>query len=226
MNEIEALEQIAVLITVITHLVIITTTIIALARGWGAQALSPTLLFALFWWIVPLGIISFIICMVAIAYSIYMAAKGHKKKIENIPQAVPPPPAYPYPYPPNNQSSPTAVVQPPVNQAPPTGIIPATVVYRGSKLVMQDGNNIILTEATKSLGRSDFERSVAPNAVGMISRQQFFIKYENGKYFIDDYSSANGTKVNGIDIKGKGWQELKDGDKIDIANVAVVTFKN
>jgi hypothetical protein len=225
MSEIEALQQIATLILVITHVVIITTTIIALARGWGAQALSPILLFAIFWWIVPLGIISFIICMVAIAYSIYMAAKGHKKKIENIPQAIPSLPVYPYQNQPNNQINP-AIVQPPVNQAPPTGIIPATVVYRGSKLVLPDGNNIILAEATKYLGRSDFEKSVAPNAVSMISRQHFFIKYEDGKYFIDDYSSANGTKVNGIDIKGKGWQELKDGDKIDIANVAVVTFKN
>jgi S1-C subfamily serine protease len=113
----------------------------------------------------------------------------------------------------------------PASIQPPTAVISPTVVYRGSKLVSPDGNNIVLTEATKSLGRNDFEKSVPPNVINMISRQHLFIKYENGKYYIDDYSSANGTKLNSIDIKGKGWQELKDGDKIIIAGVLDMTYK-
>jgi pSer/pThr/pTyr-binding forkhead associated (FHA) protein len=58
-----------------------------------------------------------------------------------------------------------------------------------------------------------------------MSRQHFNVRYENGEYFINDHASANGTNINGIDIKGKGWQELKDGDRIDVSGIVTLTYK-
>jgi pSer/pThr/pTyr-binding forkhead associated (FHA) protein len=46
-----------------------------------------------------------------------------------------------------------------------------------------------------------------------------------GKYFIEDYQSANGTKLNGVDIKGRGLHLLKTGDKIDVAGILVLIFR-
>jgi hypothetical protein len=168
-----------------------------------------------------------IVEVVEIIILIIMSIVGRKRKtaiipnypVNPVPQAVPSYSDYP-----NNPSDSPVNIQPASIQ-PPTAVISPTVVYRKSKLVSPDGNNIVLTEATKSLGRNDFEKSVPPNVINMISRQHLFIKYENGKYYIDDYSSANGTKLNSIDIKGKGWQELKDGDKITIAGVLDMTYK-
>jgi hypothetical protein len=157
-----------------------------------------------------------------------MSIVGRKKKTTVIPnypvnpvlQAIPSNTDYP-----NILSSVTADIVPPANNQPPTAVVSPTVVYRGSRLVSPDGNNIMLTESTKALGRNDFERMVPSNSLNLISRQHYYIKYESGKYYIDDYASANGTKLNSIDIKGKGWQELKDGDKITIAGVLDMIYK-
>jgi pSer/pThr/pTyr-binding forkhead associated (FHA) protein len=42
---------------------------------------------------------------------------------------------------------------------------------------------------------------------------------------VEDLNSANGTKTNGSDIRGKSRQELKDGDRIEVADVVALTFK-
>jgi S1-C subfamily serine protease len=134
------------------------------------------------------------------------------------------------PVPSLNPSNPNIPSDSPVNIQPasiqpPTAVVYPTVVYRGSKLVSPDGNNIMLTETTKSLGRNDFERMVPSNSLNLISRQHFYIKYESGKYYIEDYNSANGTKLNGIDIKGKGRLELRDGDSIDVGGIISLNYR-
>ncbi|MCU7786710.1 FHA domain-containing protein [Pyrobaculum sp. 3827-6] len=52
-----------------------------------------------------------------------------------------------------------------------------------------------------------------------ISRKHFALKYQNGTLYIKDLGSKNGTKLNGVDIRGKDWQPLKPGDEIEIADV-------
>jgi pSer/pThr/pTyr-binding forkhead associated (FHA) protein len=84
---------------------------------------------------------------------------------------------------------------------------------------------IPLAQDTRTFGPDDFAGLISPESVNTISRQHFFIKYDVEKYFIDDYSSTNGTRLNGVDIRGQGWQELKNGDRIEIAGVVTVTFQ-
>jgi hypothetical protein len=41
---------------------------------------------------------------------------------------------------------------------------------------------------------------------------------------MEDLNSMNGTKTNGIEIRGRRC-ELNNGDKIEVAGVAALTFK-
>lgn len=74
-------------------------------------------------------------------------------------------------------------------------------------------------------GRADFINMLSPEDARYVSRQHFQIKYDNGKYYIQDLGSKNGTKLNGIDIRGKGWVELNNGDTIGIADVLEMRFQ-
>jgi pSer/pThr/pTyr-binding forkhead associated (FHA) protein len=45
------------------------------------------------------------------------------------------------------------------------------------------------------------------------------------KWFIEDSGSTNGTLLNGVEIRGKGPQELKDGDEISPGGVIRLVFQ-
>jgi hypothetical protein len=214
-----------ILITFILCVTMIGATVGSWVRGWKGYSLLPLAVFVLFYWIVDLGTLSLVLSIGSIIASIVMAIKGNKEKSavicntscksvsgENLLN----------PYYPNNLAAAYAV---PGNFQPATSVVSSTAVYRGSRFLLPDGSSVFLSETTKSIGRSDFEKNVSPNSSNLISRQHFFTKYENGKYYIDDNSSSNGTRVNGIEIKGKGWQELRDGDRIEPAGVMIITYK-
>jgi pSer/pThr/pTyr-binding forkhead associated (FHA) protein len=105
--------------------------------------------------------------------------------------------------------------------------LPATVVSATAapKLVLPDGIEIPVNAAAKSIGRIDFDKVLSREDLKYISRQHLVIKAEDDKYYIEDLNSTNGTKTNGLDIKGKSRQELKDGDRIRVADVVELTFK-
>jgi hypothetical protein len=94
-----------------------------------------------------------------------------------------------------------------------------------AKLAMPDGSEVLLAGNARSLGRKDFEKFMAPDEVSYLSRQHINIWFEEGKYYIEDRSSTNGTKVNGTDIKEAGRHVLEDGDAIDLAGKLNITFK-
>lgn len=94
-----------------------------------------------------------------------------------------------------------------------------------ARLAMPDGSEVLLAGNARSLGRKDFEKFLAPDDVSYISRQHINIWFEEGKYYIEDRSSTNGTKVNGTDIKDTGRHVLEDGDAIDLAGKLNITFK-
>lgn len=58
-----------------------------------------------------------------------------------------------------------------------------------------------------------------------ISHQHLTIASEGGRYTVTDLDSLNGTRVNGVEIRGQGKKPLEDGDRITIAGVATVVFK-
>jgi hypothetical protein len=109
-----------------------------------------------------------------------------------------------------------------------TDMLPATtpvVEAAPAKLIMPGGNEILLAGNARSFGRHDFEEFMPAEAVSYISRQHVNIWYENGQYFAEDRSSTNGTRVNGMDIKGTGRHALVDNDVIELAGKLNITFK-
>jgi hypothetical protein len=194
-------------------------TVFAWRRGWKAWALLPIGITFLAGLLIgfseeTIGVI-LAIGLAEIGTLIYMIARPRKKK-QQLALA-------------NDFSSPAASValvaaEPP---SPPAKVEPATVLVpvTKAKLVLPDNSEISLTEETRPMGRSDFEEAVSAEALSYISRQHFRISCDDGKYSIEDRGSANGTKTNGVQVKGKGRQELRDGDRIDVADVAALTFK-
>ncbi|GAB6944106.1 hypothetical protein JCM14467A_08880 [Vulcanisaeta sp. JCM 14467] len=100
------------------------------------------------------------------------------------------------------------------------------VLYR---LRLPNGNEIPVTDVVKVFGRETFERyGVPPEALQMISREErgghFRIFLRGNKWYVEDLNSTNGTLLNGKEIKGKGPQELKNGDTISPAGVLDLRF--
>ena len=101
--------------------------------------------------------------------------------------------------------------QPPVpSQSPLSGAAAAM-------LELSNGLMIRLGGESEIIGRAQVARSLGLDELGAISRQHFRISFEDGRPFIEDMGSANGTTVNGLDIRGAGPVELHDGDAIKMA---------
>jgi hypothetical protein len=94
-----------------------------------------------------------------------------------------------------------------------------------AKLSPPGGNDILLAGNTRSFGRRDFEEFMPSSQISYISRQHLNIWAENGQYYVEDRSSTNGTRINGIDIKGTGRHELADGDVIELAGKLSLNFQ-
>ncbi len=94
-----------------------------------------------------------------------------------------------------------------------------------AKLKLKNGNDILLAGNSRSFGRHDFEELMSASQVSYISRQHINIWTEKGRYYIEDRSSTNGTRVNGMDIKGTGRHALEDGDVIELAGKLNMSFK-
>ena len=94
-----------------------------------------------------------------------------------------------------------------------------------ARLVMPDGSEMLLAGNSRTLGRPDFEKLLPGDRASFISRNHINIWYEDGKYYIEDRGSTNGTRVNGSEIRGSGRQALVDGDVIELADKLSITFK-
>ena len=93
-----------------------------------------------------------------------------------------------------------------------------------ARLIMPNGLEITLTAKGQSIGRAELARALGLDELCLISHQQFQVTCTDGEYFIEDAGSANGTRLNGEDIKGKGTMSLKDGDTIEAAGVIKLKF--
>lgn len=103
-----------------------------------------------------------------------------------------------------------------------TATRPVAVVQR-PRYVLADseGRYRLWTDSYAEYGRLDF---LDLPAAGYISRLHFALKLEGGELYIKDLDSKNGTKVNGVDIKGRGWVPLKPGDVVEVASVVALTL--
>jgi hypothetical protein len=106
------------------------------------------------------------------------------------------------------------------------GSTPSTTpVDSGPRFVTSNGEAIPLSGGTASLGRSDFSSLMKSDDADLISRRHIRFYYEDGECYIEDRGSTNGTKINRSSIEGKGRYLLRDGDKVELADVLTLTFK-
>lgn len=89
-----------------------------------------------------------------------------------------------------------------------------------SKLILPQGDEIAITSYPRAFGRADFARIEKSEYV---SRKHFEVSMENGKYYLADTGSTNGTSLNKTKLTSKS--ELKDGDQIELGGVITLTFK-
>lgn len=127
---------------------------------------------------------------------------------------VKPPTAVPTPTPP-----PSVPVQPPTQ---PT--VPVVAPKVEGALILPDGNQLSIG-ARKVLGRVDLAKYASPDEAMWISRQHFTIFLENDRFYIQDDGSTNGTKLNGVEIKDQGKQELRDCDEILVGDAVKLSFR-
>lgn len=59
--------------------------------------------------------------------------------------------------------------------------------------------------------------------IGAVSRRHAHVSHENGRYYVEDLNSRNGTYVNERQLSGR--QELTEGDRIRICDI-VFTFRS
>jgi hypothetical protein len=98
-----------------------------------------------------------------------------------------------------------------------------------ARVSMPGGSDIHLTGQPVFIERGDFDSSLPHDILMSVSRQHVLITYERGKYYVKDYGrdgkgSTNHTRLNGVDIYGKGKKLLKDGDKIELAGMPELTM--
>jgi hypothetical protein len=125
----------------------------------------------------------------------------------------------------------TRVLPAPVQQAQPAPERERTkvgvILYR---LRLPNGMEIPVSEPYRVFGRETFERYGLPKDVlDFITREDrgghFKIYLRGMKWFIEDSGSTNGTLLNGVEIRGKGPQELKDSDVISPGGVVNLVFQ-
>jgi len=102
--------------------------------------------------------------------------------------------------------------------------VPATTPGAGPRFELSNGEHLSLS-GKGSLGRSDFSSLLKPGKADLISRNHLKFICEVDDCFIEDRGSTNGTKLNGSRIDNGGKYLLRDGDKIRVAGVITLTFK-
>jgi hypothetical protein len=79
------------------------------------------------------------------------------------------------------------------------------------------GKSYELYEGRNQIGRKEGNDIVINEPI--ISEPHALILYREGKFYIKDLASANGTKVNDKELEPDVSVELKDGDKITFAKI-------
>jgi len=101
---------------------------------------------------------------------------------------------------------------------------PAGTLTRLATLSSPRGN-LYVTSVVQEFGRSNFLGIVPGGELNLISRRHFRTHLQGGKLFIEDLGSANGTFVNGVDIRGRGMIPLERGDRVNVAGVVEFTVE-
>lgn len=93
-----------------------------------------------------------------------------------------------------------------------------------AKILLPNGMELVLDKENRVIGRSDLARVLGIDELGLVSRRHFEIRVQDGYFCIEDLGSANGTKLNGADISGKGPVSLGHDDLIEVAGIITLKF--
>jgi pSer/pThr/pTyr-binding forkhead associated (FHA) protein len=93
-----------------------------------------------------------------------------------------------------------------------------------ARLVLPNNTEIKILENETIFGRFNFVGAISADDLQFIGREHFKIMKMDDGVYIEDLDSVNGTKLNGEEIKGDGRKELKDGDKILVADVLKMRY--
>lgn len=104
----------------------------------------------------------------------------------------------------------------------PSAVLPSAVA--NAKISLPNGVEIQLAGNSRIIGRGDVARALGLDELGLISRRHFEVKSEKEQFHIEDLGSANGTRLNGADISGKGPVRLNDNDVIELAGAIRLKF--
>lgn len=92
------------------------------------------------------------------------------------------------------------------------------------EIAFQDGRKEIhpLNPGKTTIGRKEYNDIVLEDPEQFISRQHVYIISRQGRYFIADTNSCNGTRLQGKEIKGVGEVPLNEGDTIEIEGLELI----
>jgi len=121
------------------------------------------------------------------------------------------------------RSRPDSVPLPAESKPEQTPAAPQPTTAR-ARLALPSGMEIQLAGESRVIGRGDLARALSLDELGLISRQHFHVTYAGEQFYIEDSGSANGTRLNGTDIGGKGQFSLNDGDVIEPAGAIRIKF--
>ena len=97
---------------------------------------------------------------------------------------------------------------------------------RNSIVLSANGNRIrIMVNPISPSGREDFRSFFPESVLSYISRRHFKFTEDRGEVCIEDIGSANGTLLNGKEIRGSGPFVIKKGDTIDLGGRLRVTVE-
>jgi hypothetical protein len=89
-------------------------------------------------------------------------------------------------------------------------------------LTYKDGKNLDITTIPFLLGKMKSRVDGVIDGAG-ISRIHAIIKEVDGRYYLSDLNSLNGTEINGSPLDANETAEIKEGDKISFADT-IMTF--
>ena len=122
--------------------------------------------------------------------------------------------------------------EPVVNGTAVEAIIGVVPQGGAAKMLLPEGEEIVLTGNPQFIQRSNFDGILPQDALMSVSRQHALVTCEDGAYYVQDHGrdgtgSTNHTRVNNVDIHHKGRHPLRDGDRIELARQpgATLIFK-
>ncbi len=112
----------------------------------------------------------------------------------------------------------------PVEEEPENAFAALPSATASAKIALPNGVELRLIGNSRVIGRGDLARALDLDELGLISRRHFEVKSEGEQFYIEDLDSANGTRLNGVDISGKGLVSLSTDDVIEPAGAIHLTF--